>query len=166
MLKPVLSQHFVFQPQSVIHAWWWMNRGRRCTSVQEVEASGAVRRKQEDLAWPVEGLIPVLVLELLSSVVAKIFRFGLGCHVGSEILCSGLHPRSIHGSRGALGWCLKRRLSFLQRAKLLKGVSVWLTAAWSVKGVRGGPRRELLWDSEGRKGEWEVLKEASLTHTS
>lgn len=36
-----------------------------------------------DLAWPVRGLIPVLALELLSSAVAQIFRFGLGCHVGS-----------------------------------------------------------------------------------
>lgn len=46
-----------------------------------------------DLAWPVRGLIPVLALELLSSTVAQIFRFGLGCHVGSEIFCSRLLPR-------------------------------------------------------------------------
>lgn len=39
-----------------------------------------------DLAWPVGGLIPVLALELLSSAMAQIFRFGLGCHVGSKIL--------------------------------------------------------------------------------
>lgn len=100
-----------------------------------------------DLAWPVGGLIPVQALELLSSAVAQIFRFGLGCHVGSEILCSRLLPRSIQGLRGALGWRLKRRLSFLQKAKLLKGVSVCLSAAWSVRDARGGPRRELRWDS-------------------
>ncbi|KAI9547607.1 hypothetical protein NQZ68_014873 [Dissostichus eleginoides] len=50
-----------------------------------------------DLAWPVGGLIPVLALELLSSAVAQIFRFGLGCHVGSEILRSRPLPRSIQG---------------------------------------------------------------------
>ncbi|CAB1444511.1 unnamed protein product [Pleuronectes platessa] len=57
-----------------------------------------------DLAWPVGGLIPVQALELLSSAAAQIFRFGLGCHVGSEILCSRLLPRSIQGLRAALGW--------------------------------------------------------------
>lgn len=41
-----------------------------------------------DLVWPVRGLIPALELELLSAAMAQIFRFGLGCHVGSEILCS------------------------------------------------------------------------------
>lgn len=46
-----------------------------------------------DLAWPVRGLIPALALELLSSAMAQIFRFGLGCHVGSEILRSRLLPR-------------------------------------------------------------------------
>lgn len=45
-----------------------------------------------DLAWPVRGLIPMLALELLRCGAAKIFRFGLGCHVGSEILCSQLLP--------------------------------------------------------------------------
>lgn len=59
--------------------------------------SGGVPAKERgvvagDLAWPVRGLIPALALELLSSATAQIFRFGLGCHVGSEILCSRLLP--------------------------------------------------------------------------
>lgn len=60
--------------------------------------SGGVPAKERgvvagDLAWPVRGLIPALALELLSPATAQIFRFGLGCHVGSEILCSRLLPR-------------------------------------------------------------------------
>lgn len=57
-----------------------------------------------DLGRPVGGLIPVLALELLRSAMAQIFRFGMGCHVGSEILCSRLLPCSIQDLRGALGW--------------------------------------------------------------
>ena len=90
--------------QPVKHVRWWVSRGCRCRRVQEVGASGVEGRRQWDLAWPVGGLIPVLALELLSSAVAQIFRFGLGCHVGLEIFCSRLLPRSIQGLRGALGW--------------------------------------------------------------
>lgn len=52
-----------------------------------------------DLAWPVRGLIPALALELLSSAMAQIFRFGVGCHVGSEILRSRLLPPAYSGPR-------------------------------------------------------------------
>lgn len=71
-----------------------MKWGSPCRRVKEEEASEVEGREEvRDLTWPVRGLIPVLALELLSSAVAQIFRFGLGCHVGSQILCSRLLPR-------------------------------------------------------------------------
>lgn len=103
LIKMSIKQFFC-QSQSVKHVRWWVNWGRHSRRVQEEGANGAEVRRQGDLAWPVGGLIPVLALELLRSAMAQIFRFGMGCHVGLEILCSRLLPRSIQGLRGALGW--------------------------------------------------------------
>lgn len=99
---------------------------------QEVEASGLLK-EETGFDCGLSGANSCAAVGAPELYGAQIFRFGLGCHVGSEILCGRLLPPPIHGVRGALGWCLKRRLSFLQRAKLLKGVSVRLTAAWSVQ---------------------------------
>lgn len=66
--------------------------GRRCRREWEEGVNEAEGRRRGDLTWPVGGLIPVLALELLSPAMAQIFRFGMGCHVGSEILCSRLLP--------------------------------------------------------------------------
>lgn len=71
----------------------------------------------EDLAWPVGGLIPALALELLSSTVAQIFRFGLGCNVGSEILCSRLLPPLYSGPARSLGMALKKEIKFPPESK-------------------------------------------------
>lgn len=59
----------------------------------------------------------MLALELLSSAVAQIFRFGLGCHVGSEILRSRLLPPLYSGPARSLGMALKKEIKFPPESK-------------------------------------------------
>lgn len=70
-----------------------VSAGEREEGVSQAEGRGL---GGEGLAWPVGGLIPVLALELL---IAQIFRFGLGCHVGLEILCRRLLPPALFRAR-------------------------------------------------------------------
>ena len=66
---------------------------------------------------------------------------GLPCGLGDTL--QPAPPPLYSGPARSLGMALKKEIKFPQRAKLLKGVSVCLSAAWSVRDARGGPRREL-----------------------
>ena len=78
---------------------------------------GEVGGGTADLAPPVGGLLPVLALGRLSSTVAQIFRFGLGCHVGAEILRSRLLPLLYSGPARSLGMALKKEIKFPPESK-------------------------------------------------
>lgn len=49
--------------------------------------------------------------------MAQIFRFGPGCHVGSEILRSRLLPLPIEGPARSLGMALKKEIKFPPESK-------------------------------------------------